>query len=196
MARTGRRAGGADTKGEILAAARQQFAARGYGGATIRGIATAAGVDPALVHHYFGTKRQLFVEAIALPFDPLDVVRTAVEGDAESAGKRIVRMLLDVWGTEDGRSMMQSLLRSALTDEHVLRMVREFMLETTLSPIVAELAPDRPRLRATLLASQVIGLAFVRHIAELEPLASADQDTVVAAVAPTLQRYLTGPLSK
>jgi hypothetical protein len=70
------------------------------------------------------------------------------------------------------------------------------MLETTLSPIVAELAPDRPRLRATLLASQVIGLAIVRHIAELEPLASADQDTVVAAVAPTLQRYLTGPLSK
>jgi AcrR family transcriptional regulator len=195
MARTGRRPGKADTRGEILAAARRQFAAKGYVGATIRGIAAAAGVDPALVHHYFGTKRQLFVATLQLPFDPLEVVGAAVHGAPDQAGERILRQLLGIWGTERGRAMMQSMLRSALTDEHVLRMLREFMLETALSPIVAELAPDRQELRATLLASQVIGLALVRHVAQVEPLASADPDTVVQAVAPTLQRYLTGDLA-
>jgi AcrR family transcriptional regulator len=194
MARTGRRRGKADTRGEILAAARQQFAASGYRGATIRGIAAAAGVDPALVHHYFGTKRELFVATLELPFDPLEVVAAGVRGDPGKAGERIVCKLLGVWGTEHGQAMMQSLLRSALTDDRILRTLREFMLETVLSPITAELAPDRPQLRAALLASQVMGLAIVRHVAQVEPLASADHDTVVAAVAPTLQRYLSGEL--
>jgi AcrR family transcriptional regulator len=194
MVRTGRRPGKADTRGEILAAARQEFAARGYGGATIRGIAAAAGVDPALVHHYFGTKRELFVASLELPLDPLDVVAAAVGGDPKGAGERLVRTLLGMWGTAHGRAMMQSLLRSALTDDHVLATLREFMVETVLSPIVDELAPDRPQLRAGLLASQVMGLAMVRHVARIEPLASADADTVVAAIAPTLQRYLTGEL--
>lgn len=192
--RTGRRPGKADTRGEILAAARHEFAARGYGGATIRGIAAAAGVDPALVHHYFGTKRELFVVSLELPFDPLDVVAAGAQGDPRQAAERILRKLLAIWGTERGRAMMQSLLRSALTDDAILRVLREFMLETVLSPIVAELAPDRPQLRASLLASQVMGLAIVRHVAQVEPLASADPDTVLAAVAPTLQRYLTGEL--
>lgn len=194
MARTGRRPGGADTRGEILAAARRQFAAKGYTGATIRGIGSAAGVDPALVHHYFGTKRELFVTAIELPFDPADVVAAATGGDPGQAGERLVRMLLSIWGTEEGRSTMQSLLRSALSDEELLSMLREFMFETALRPIVAQIAADQQPLRATLLASQVIGLAFVRHVVDVEPLASADHDTVVAAVAPTLQRYLTGDL--
>lgn len=194
MARTGRRPAGADTRGEILAAARKLFASGGYTGATIRGIAAEAGVDPALVHHYFGSKRELFVATVELPFDPPDIVGAAVRGDPGTAGERMARQLLGAWGTEQGEAQMQSLLRSALTDEHVLRMVREFMLETVLSPVVAELAPDRQRLRAALLASQVVGLAMVRHVARLEPLASAGTDTVVAAVAPTLQRYLTGDL--
>jgi AcrR family transcriptional regulator len=192
--RTGRRPGKPGTRGVILAAARRQFAARGYAGATIRGIAAAAAVDPALVHHYFGTKRELFVASLELPFDPADIVAEGVHGPPGEAGERIVRQLLAVWGTERGQALMQSLLRSALTDDHVLRMLREFMLETVLSPIVSELAPDRQQLRATLLASQVVGLALVRHVARVEPLASADADTVVVAIAPTLQRYLTEPL--
>lgn len=193
MGRTGRRPGKADTRGEILAAARQEFAAKGYGAATIRGIAAGAGVDPALLHHYFGTKRQLFVASLQLPFDPLEVV-TAVRGEPRQAGERLVRALLAIWGTERGQAMMQSLLRSALTDDQVLHTLREFLFETVLSPIAEEFAPDRPQLRASLLASQVIGLALVRHVVRVEPLASADPDTIVAAVAPTLQRYLTGEL--
>lgn len=194
MGRTGRRPGKADTRAEILAAAREQFAARGYDGATIRGIAAAADVDPALVHHYFGTKRELFVAAVALPFHPGELVAAATTGDPDQAGQRLVRALLAVWGTERGQATMQSLLRSALTDDHVLRMLREFMLETVLTPIVAALGPDQARLRAALLASQVTGLALIRYVVRLEPLASADPETIVVAIGPTLQRYLTGKL--
>lgn len=194
MVRTGRRPGSTDTRGDVLGAARRQFAAKGYAGATIRGIAATAGVDPALVHHYFGSKRDLFVATLELPFDPRALVAAGVGGDRGEAGPRLARRLLEVWGTEHGGAMMQSLLRSALTDEQVLRMMREFMVETVLSPIVAEVAPDRHELRASLLASQVVGLALMRHVARLEPLASADPDTVVASVGPTLQRYLTGDL--
>lgn len=191
MAGPGRRPGNADTRGEILRAARQEFAARGYGGATIRGIAARAEVDPALVHHYFGTKRELFVTSLALPFDPLEVISAAVPGDPGKAGERLLRMLLGVWATEPGQTLMQSLLRSALTDDEVLGTLRQFMLETVLAPIVREVAPDRPELRAALLASQILGLAVVRHVTKIEPLASAEADTVVAAVGPTVQRYLT-----
>lgn len=194
MAQIGRRPGGADTREEVLAAARQQFAAKGYAGATIRGIAAEAGVDPALVHHYFGAKRALFVTAIELPLDPADVVAAAIHGDPNRAGERILRTLLRLWSTEPGRTMMQSVIRSALSDDELMEVLREFILETVLSPLVTALSPDRQSLRATLLASQVMGLAMVRHVAELEPLASAEDETVVAAVAPSLQRYLTGEL--
>lgn len=196
MARTGRRPGHIDTRGQILAAARREYAARGYRGATIRGIAAAAGVDPALVHHYFGTKRELFVATLQLPFDPLDIVTAGTHGDPQQAGDRIVRTLLGIWGTEHGAALTQSLLRSAVTDDQLLGMLREFMIETALTPIVTQLSPDRHRLRAALLASQVIGLAFVRHVAKVEPLASADPDTVAASIAPTLQRYLTGAVDQ
>ena len=195
MGRTGRRPGKADTRGEILAAARQEFAARGYRGATIRAIAAVADVDPALVHHYFGTKRDLFVASLKLPFDPLEIIAAVVEGDPDHAGERLVRKLLDVWGTPHGQAMMQSMLRSALTDDQVLRTLREFMVENVLSPIVSAVAPDQPQMRAGLLASQVIGLAIVRQVAGVEPLASADANAVAAAVAPTLQRYLSGDLA-
>ena len=192
--RTGRRSGASGTRDAILEAARRRFADHGYDGATIRGIAGDAGVDPALVHHYFGTKRDLFAEALEVPFDPQQIVAAVTDGDPSRAGDRLVRVLLGIWGTPRGRAMMQTLLRSALSDEDMLRQLREFMVETVLHPLAAELAPDRPDLRAALVASQVIGLAMARHVARVEPLASADVDAVAAAVAPTLQRYLTGDL--
>jgi AcrR family transcriptional regulator len=194
MARTGRRPGKGDTRGQVLTAARAEFAARGYRGATVRGIAAKAEVDPALVHHYFGTKRDLFVETIQLPFDPDKVAAAAVDGDPAAAGERIVRVLLGVWATDEGRALMQSLLRSAVTDDELLALLREFMFETVVLPIATAVATDNVPLRANLPASQVIGLAFIRHVAEVEPLASAEIETVVSAVAPTLQRYLTGEL--
>jgi AcrR family transcriptional regulator len=192
--RAGRRPGNADTRGEILTAAREQFATKGYRGATIRAIAARSQVDPALVHHYFGTKRQLFVETLQLPFDPAHLVRAAVDGRRDQTGERLARALLGVWASDAGRATMQSMLRSALTDPESLSVYREFMFDTVLRPITDAVSPDRVPLRATLLASQLIGLAFVRFVAEVEPLATADDEVVVAAIAPTLQRYLTDEL--
>ena len=195
MARpSGRRPGNLDTRGEILAAARRQFADRGYTGATIRGIAAAAGVDPALVHYYYSTKRELFIASVNLPFDPGRFLATALEADERHPGQAVARLYLRMWESQEGRAVVQSLLRSALTDEHVLRMLREFMLETVVAPLVQRLDADEPELRAALLASQIIGLALMRHIVRLEPLASADPDTLLEAIAPTLERYLTGDL--
>ena len=195
MARTGRRTGTVDTRGQILAAARAQFAERGYRGATVRSIAAQAAVDPALVHHYFGSKRELLAETLQLPVDPTQVIAVVIGGDPAMTGERFVRTLLDLWATDGGRSMTQSLLRSAPTDHEMASILREYMLETVLLPIVTAVASDQLPLRATLLTSQVIGLVFVRHVAEMEPLASTGPETVVAAVAPTFQRYLTGDLS-
>jgi AcrR family transcriptional regulator len=194
VARMGRRPGGGDTRAEVLLAARRQFASKGYRGATIRGIAAAAEVDPALVHHYFGTKRQLFVAAVEFPIDPARVVAAAAAGTPDGVGERIARTLLQLWGTDEGRTTMQSMLRSALSDDDLLGVLREFVLETVLLPLVDRFSPDRRPLRATLLASQIMGLAMARYVAELEPLASADEETVVAWVGPTLQRYLVEDL--
>jgi AcrR family transcriptional regulator len=194
VARMGRRPGGGDTRAEVLLAARRQFASKGYRGATIRGIAAAAEVDPALVHHYFGTKRQLFVAAVEFPIDPAHVVAAAAAGTPDGVGERIARTLLQLWGTDEGRTTMQSMLRSALSDDDLLGVLREFVLETVLLPLVDRFSPDRRPLRATLLASQIMGLAMARYVAKLEPLASADEETVVAWVGPTLQRYLVEDL--
>jgi AcrR family transcriptional regulator len=196
VARMGRRPGGGDTRAEVLLAARRQFATKGYRGATIRGIAAAAEVDPALVHHYFGTKRQLFVAAVEFPIDPAQVVAAAAAGTPDGVGERIARTLLQLWGTDEGRTTMQSMLRSALSDDDLLGVLREFILETVLLPLVDRFSPDRRPLRATLLASQIMGLAMARYVAKLEPLASADEETVIAWVGPTLQRYLVEDLTE
>ena len=195
VGRTGRRTGNLDTSGEILAAARGHFARKGYAGATIRAIAAEAGVDPALVHYYYSTKRELFIASLDLPFDPGEFIEPALGGDPQDLGRRVAGRYLELLESERGRTAMQALLRSALTDERVLRMLREFMVETVFGPIVRQLRADQPELRAGLFASQMIGLAIVRLIIGLEPLASADPDRVVAIIAPNLQRYLTGDLS-
>lgn len=190
----GRRPGAPDTRGEILAAAREQFAAHGYDGATIRGIATAAGVDPALVHHYFGTKERVFVAAMELPFVPADVTGALVAGDQDGMGERLARLFVSVWGNPMTRAPFLALIRSALGHEMAATMLRQFVRGALLSPLASALAaPDR-ELRIELCASQLIGLGLARYVIRIEPLASAEDEEVIALVAPTLQRYLTGPL--
>jgi AcrR family transcriptional regulator len=189
----GRRPGGGDTRGEILAAARQQFATLGYDGATIRGIARAAGVDPALVHHYFGGKEQVFVAALELPFDPTVVLPRLVSGDPAALGERFTRFFLSIWSNPGTRAPFLALLRSATTSEAAAAMLRSFVARVLLARIAAGLddVPDR-ELRITLSASHLLGVALLRYVIKVEPLASATDDEVVAIVAPTIQRYLGG----
>ncbi|HLL65945.1 MAG TPA: TetR family transcriptional regulator [Micromonosporaceae bacterium] len=195
MARTGRRPGNQDTREAILAAARKAFAERGYDGASIRHIATGAGVDPALVHHYFGAKDQLFLATMNAPMDPGRLLPEVLAGGLDGMGERVVRMFLNVWDSPAGSSAA-ALVRSAVQHEWSARMLREFLTTQVLRRIVkaANLDPAEAPLRGSLIASQIMGLALARYIIKIEPLASAPPETVVALIAPTVQRYLTMPL--
>jgi AcrR family transcriptional regulator len=194
MARTGRRPGRSGTREAILVAARESFTASGYDQASIRDIARRAGVDPALVHHYFGTKQELFSEAVELPVDLVAVVEAFVRGDRDRIGERIVGLMLSVWDNRTDRSPLIALIRSAVTSQDAARMLREFLVSVLFVRLAEALqVPDAP-LRASLAASQMMGLMIARYIVGVEPLASAPAPQLVATIGPNVQRYLTGDL--
>jgi AcrR family transcriptional regulator len=189
----GRRPGGEDTRGALLDAARVVFTERGFDGATVRAIAQRAGVDPAMVNHWFGSKDRLFVAAMEIPVDPDEIIPRLLAGDPDHLAERILRTFLSVWDANGGGALA-ALMRSVASHEQAARMMREFVGRVIFGRVVSTVAPDRPELRAALCGSQIAGLGLVRYVIRLEPLASADHDTVVAAIAPNLQRYLTGVL--
>ena len=193
-ARSGRRPGQSGTREAILAAARESFGSAGYGGTTIRGVARTAGVDPSLVHHFFGTKDGLFGTAMELPFDPAVVVASLLEGGTDGLGERIVRTFLAVWDGTPGQGPMLALLRSAVTDEKAAESLRTFLSRVLLTPLAQAAGAERPELRAALVGSQMVGLAVARYVVRLDPVASAGPDDLAPAIGPTLDRYLTGPL--
>ena len=192
--RTGRRAGESGTREAILDAARSRFARSGYDGATIRAIAADAGVDPALVHHFYGTKEKLFVAAMHFPIVPSEVLQDVVGSSRQRRGEAIVRTVLGIWDDPPARVTALGLLRSAVTNEGAARMLREFVSDAILSLVARAAEPHDADFRAALVASQVVGLGFARLVLELEPVASASVDELARAIGPTLQRYLTGDL--
>ncbi|WP_199702527.1 TetR/AcrR family transcriptional regulator [Jiangella rhizosphaerae] len=192
--RSGRRRGAPDTKGEILAAARQVFGERGYDGASVRAIAAAAGVDSALVHHYFGTKEKLFLAAMEIPFDPA-AIADAIMDDAGGAGvgERAIRTFLGVWGQPASRAPVLALLRSAMQHEAAARLLRQLVTRAILGRVlvVFEGVPNGA-LRAEAMVSHLIGLAIVRYVVKLEPIASVPDEELVRLIAPVLQQYYDG----
>jgi AcrR family transcriptional regulator len=193
--RTGRRPGNPDTREAILSAARNAFAEKGFDGASIRAIATGAGVDPALVHHYFGTKDKLFLASMNVPMDPVDLITEATTGDRDEIGVRFVRAFLTMWDGPRGAAAV-ALLRSVVGTEWTTKLFREFIITQVLRRAVPKLGldPAEAHLRVTLAASHLVGLALARYVIKVEPLASAPTDTLVAAIGPAVQRYLTEDL--
>lgn len=187
----GRRPGSVDTRGEVLAAARAEFAAKGYDGSSVRGIARVAGVDPALVHHYFGSKEKVFVAAMELPFDPAERLPLVLAGDPAELGERLVRMFLGIWAEPDFRTPMMGMVRSAFGGEQGAKLLREFVGTALLGRVAQAIGPVDP-LRVQTAAAQMVGVVILRHVVRIEPLASADVEEIVALVAPTVQRYLIG----
>jgi AcrR family transcriptional regulator len=189
--RSGRRPGNQDTKQSILESARAVFAERGFDKASIRAIAGAAAVDPALIHHYFGTKEKLFLASMNSPVDPSEVVPKALAGPPEQAGERLVALVLSVWDSPAGTAAI-ALMRSAMSNEWTARLMREFIVTQVLRRAVAELGIDEKQapVRAALVATQIAGLAVVRYILKVEPVASAEAGMLVAAIGPSVQRYL------
>ncbi len=192
----GRRPGGPDTRGQILAAARHSFAGKGFGATTIRAVAADAGVDPALVHHYFGSKDDLFLAALEIPVDPRRLVPQVFEAGLDGAGERLLRLFLSVWEDPHARLPLLALVRSSLGREGDESLLRQGILRMILEPIRSALPTDEADHRMQLVISQMSGLVVTRYLLVLEPLASMPREDLVAWVAPTLQRYLDAPLPR
>jgi AcrR family transcriptional regulator len=192
MARTGRRPGRGGTRERILAAARSDFGKGGYEGTTIRGIAARAKVDPALVMHYFDSKDGVFRAAVQFPVDPAEFIPRLLAPGLDGLGERLVRVFVETWDSPAGSPLL-ALIRSAVGNEDAAALLREFVTREVLGRLARALELDQPQLRAALVASQLIGLAMIRYVVRVEPLASARTDELVAWLGPTLQRYLTDP---
>ncbi len=186
----GRRPGSEDTRATILAAARTAFAERGYDGTTVRGIAAAADVDPALVHHYFGTKEGVFVAAMQLPVNPGDLLPPAFAGDPDQLGERLVRLLLRVWSAPETREPLLVLVRAAFASDEGAELFRGFVSAALLERVAAGLGRPVDPVRISAAMAQLVGLAFTRYVLRIEPIASASDDEVVALVGPVVQSYL------
>ncbi|WP_205324933.1 TetR family transcriptional regulator [Glycomyces sp. YM15] len=201
MARTkraGRRSGNPDTKAEILAAARRLFAEEGFESISMRRIASEAGVDPSLIHHYFGSKDDLFLAAIELPLDPAPEVATVLKaGGVEGAGGRLMHAFVSIW---DGphQDKLLAVVRTSLSKpamSFVLRQLFEHRIVKTVQDVLGE-EVDRVPVRASFIASQVFGLVVARYILKLEPLASLSADQLAETIGPTIDRYLTMPVDQ
>jgi AcrR family transcriptional regulator len=192
--RRGRRPGDSGTRAAILDAARARFSTAGFRAATVRAIAGDAGVDPALVMHYFGTKQALFVAAMEFPLDPAQVVPHLLAPGVDGLGERLLRFLLGIIDELGDANPMLGLVRSAVGHPDAARMMREFLGEAILDRVAEAVHTDRPRLRADLCASQIVGILVARQILALPELAAADRETLVGVYGATIQRYLTEPL--
>lgn len=188
---SGRRAGPTNSHGTILDTARALFSERGFDGTTMRGIAHAADVDSALIHHFFLSKEGLFFAAVQDAFVVPELVETVCEGDPDQAGERLARAFLAHWENPEIRPRVEGLVRSARAFNGADSALCDFVGGEVLRPVTMALGHGKPELRAALLGVQLIGIVYMRLVLKAEPLASMSVDDLVACVAPTCQAYLT-----
>jgi len=188
------------TRARIVDAARRLFAERGYAGASIRAIAAEASVDPALVHHYCGSKEDLFREALAFPVDPARIAASVMADGVEAAPERFVRTFLELWDSPETQPALLSFLRRAIAEPENAELLRDFvgsrLLAVVAGTVLADVEPAEAQARIAFTMSQLLGLALTRHVLRIGPLVAMSVDELVVAVSPTIARYLTGDLSQ
>jgi AcrR family transcriptional regulator len=192
--RSGRRAGTSQTREQIAAAARTLFAEAGYDRATFRAIATEAGVDPALVVHFYGSKQELFREVMQLPPELAAALAGVADGPADEAGRRLAAFVVGGMENPASRSLVLGRIRSASSHPDAAAMVRE-LVGRDMVRLTAAISGDRPQLRAVLIGSQLVGILITRYVVGVEPLASLPPDQLIEQLAPPFQRLLTGSLA-
>jgi AcrR family transcriptional regulator len=187
--RTGRPRGSPPNREAILSAARELFIQRGYERTTIRGIAAAARVDPALVHHYFGSKDNLLKAALTV--NVTEMVEDVIADGLDGLGERMVRAMFQIYERlYGGLAPLVGLLRSAASNPEAAEFLRQTFQTGGLEEMTRRLRLPQPKLRAALIATELFGLAMVRFVVRLEPVANADVNSLAAWYGPTLQRYL------
>ncbi|TNC41014.1 TetR family transcriptional regulator [Mumia zhuanghuii] len=186
----GRRPGTPDTRGEIVAAARAELAQRGYDGTSIRAVARRAGVDPALVHHYFKDKQRLVAAALQLPNAVGEVMAPVLDAAYEDVGRTFVHTLLASWDDPANREAVIAAARSGLGSSEQGLLARDFVLNGQIAAVLERHCPDAPPVTSALLLMEMVGLLTSRYLLDVEPLASMPVDSVAALLGPTVQRYL------
>jgi AcrR family transcriptional regulator len=188
----GRRPAGSGTREAIIEVARRQFGELGFRRTTFRSIASEAGVDPRLVLHYFGSKRQLFLQSIELPLDPQLILERAFEGDPSQIATRVARLFVSALDEPRTRQAFTAIIRAAVSEPEAARLIRELLTDRVLVPFARRVGGDAPELRAGLIATQVVGIAMARHIVGIEPLARASAEQLERALAPVIDHFLHG----
>jgi AcrR family transcriptional regulator len=191
MARTGRPRGKTDTRNVILTAARRLFADAGFDRTSVRDVAAAAGVDPAMIRHYFGNKAELFRATMGWPFEPADIAARITAGDRGEIGERLTRVFFEAWEQPESRAPLLAILRGAATHEESANLVRQFIQGQVYSHIAAALEAPDAELRIDLAMSQLLGIAYLRHILQVEPVASTPAEELIKRIAPIVSRHLT-----
>ncbi|MBW3085191.1 HTH-type transcriptional regulator BetI [Austwickia sp. TVS 96-490-7B] len=190
-----RHADAESTRAAILRAARSSFSHHGYAGTSLRAIARDVGVDASLLSYYFGSKENLFNQAMELPPSPRDVVADALTHPPHALGEALTRGLLRAWAEEDHRVAAQGVLQSLSTRDDFAHHVLDYAMQHVVGPLAAALGTPDALVRASLAVTQLTGLAIARHAIPVPSVSSLDEDTLVAAVAPVVQHYLTGDLT-
>lgn len=194
--RRGRRSGSDHSREAILVAARKLFAEHGFDGTSLRQVAREASVDPAMVHHFFKGKDELFASSVELPADPEQVLAGVETLEPEARAEALVRAVVRLW-EGPAQPGLVAFVRGTIGSKAKTALLRETVNRTILSRVMVGVQgpAEEVRLRGNLVATQVVGLMLLRYVIRLEPLSSADQEEVVSLVAPTIQRYLTGNLN-
>jgi AcrR family transcriptional regulator len=177
-----------------MEAARRQFGSTGFDRTSLRSIASEAGVDQALILHFFGSKMGLFLEVVALPLQPDVAIPALVDGPRDEIGRRAATLVIGILESEPGRATITALLRAATSEPEAARLVRQRLTHDLWGPLARRLEVDDADLRVSLVGTQIIGVALARYIVRVEPLASLPPEGVVSLIAPTLHRYLVEPL--
>jgi AcrR family transcriptional regulator len=188
MARSGRRPGPDSTSGDVLDAARRLFAQRGYRATTVRAIAEAAGVTPGMIHHFFGSKQQVFLAAIRMPLDPVQVLAVLTAGPRREFPERLVRTFVGFWTSEQTGPALRGMLRSAIADEEQAAALRSFADAVMLPQVSAALGV--PVADAATALSTMLGLVVARMLIGIETLASLTEDEIVSRYAPVVRAAL------
>ncbi|HEX9498318.1 MAG TPA: TetR family transcriptional regulator [Mycobacterium sp.] len=191
MARIGRPRGKTDTRNVILAAARRMFADAGYDKTSVRDVAATAGVDPAMIRHYFGSKAELFRATMGWPFEPAEIATRITGGDRGEIGERLTRVFFEAWERPESRAPLLAILRGAATHDESANLVRQFIQGQVYSEIASGLAEPDAELRIDLAMAQLLGIAYLRHILQVEPIASTPVEELIKRVAPVVGRHLT-----
>jgi AcrR family transcriptional regulator len=186
----GRRPGNPDTRSELVATARRMFADAGYDKTSVRDIASAAGVDPALIRHYFGSKAELFRATMGWPFEAAELAARVTGGDRAGLGPRLTKVFFEAWERPGSRAPLEAILRGAATHPESATLVRQFIQGQLYAQIASALGEEDAELRVDLAMAQLLGIAYLRHILRVEPIATASMEELIVRVAPIISAHL------